>query len=249
MDLVFFILTVDTEITSILEQTGAKPYFDKEAAAKYLVYGGDNWISYDDTESFQLKIDYANKMGLGGLMVWAIDQDDASLTALRAITDPSLANDDSAPFTLVDLHRLFSNEDYPTDDKNPRFGMVNFGNEANLGEASPDKTGFGFFLVVGESHAVSKLRRRVGDPEPFTFLDCPANVTSRPDGEPQVARVVCLNEDVEGCFRVLERGVEGTVVEMPDNVRGPNILLGKPIQYAKYSVYSVRLVHLLEPYP
>lgn len=120
-------------------------------------------------------------------MVWAIDQDDASLTALRAITDPSLANDDSAPFTLVDLHRLFSSEDYPTDDKNPRFGIVNFRNEANLGETSPDKTGFGFFLVVGESHAVSKLRRRVGDPEPFTFLNCPANVTSRPDGEPQVA--------------------------------------------------------------
>lgn len=48
----YFVLTDDTEITSILEQTGAKPYFDKEAAAKYLVYEGDNWISYDNTETF-----------------------------------------------------------------------------------------------------------------------------------------------------------------------------------------------------
>ncbi|KFY47830.1 hypothetical protein V496_10420 [Pseudogymnoascus sp. VKM F-4515 (FW-2607)] len=185
------------EITSILEKTGAKPYFDKAAAAKYLVYGGDNWISYDDAETFKLKIDYANKLGLGGLMV--------------------LASGDSAPFTLVDLYRLFPNEDYPTDDKNPRYGMVNFGNGANLGETNPSKTGFGFFLVAGESHAVSKLKRQAGDPKPFTFLDCPANVTSQPDDQAQVARVVCLSEDVEGCFRVMERGVEGTVIEMPDN--------------------------------
>lgn len=203
----FILLTAGIEITKIIEKTGAKPYFDKEAAAKYLVYGGDNWISYDDEQTFKLKIDYANKMGLGGLMVWAVDQDDVNLSALSAITDPNLSNDDSAPFTLVDLHRLFSNEDYPTDDKNPKYGMVNFGNHANLGETDPNKTAFGFFLVAGESHAVSKLRRRAGDPEPFTFLDCPSDVAGRPNDEALVARVVCLNEDVEGCFRVMERGV------------------------------------------
>lgn len=229
-DFMGFLLTSDTEITSILEKTGAKPYFDKEAAAKYLVYAGNNWISYDDAETFKLKIDYANKLGLGGLMVWAIDQDDTTLTALRAVTDPKLASGDSAPFTLVDLHRLFPNEDYPTNDKDPRYGMVNFGNEANLGEINPNKTGFGFFLVAGESHAVSKLKRQAGDPEPFAFLDCPANITSQPDDQAQVARVVCLSEDVEGCFRVMERGVEGTVVEMPDNVRTPTANLTSQFQ-------------------
>lgn len=40
----------------------------------------------------------------------------------------------------------------------------------------------------------------------------------------------------------------GTVIEMPDNVRHPN-LQGKPIYDTDHSVYSVRLVHLLEPYP
>ncbi|KFZ23256.1 hypothetical protein V502_02265 [Pseudogymnoascus sp. VKM F-4520 (FW-2644)] len=155
------------EITDILEKTGAKLYFDKEAAAKYIVYEGDNWISYND----------------------------ADLTALRAITDPNLANGDSAPFTLIDLYNLFSNEDYPTDDTDPRFGIVNFSSEANMGKTGPNKTGFGFFLVVGELHAVSKLRRQAGDLEPFTFLDCPVNVTGRPN----------------------ERSVEGTVVEMSNN--------------------------------
>jgi chitinase len=150
-------------------------------------------------------------------MIWAIDQDDTKLTALRAITDSSLASDDSAPFTLVDLHRIFPPEDYPTDDTDPRYGLVNFGSEADMGETDPDKTGFGFFLVAGESHAVSKLKRSAGDPEPFTFLDCPANAMNQPDDQVQIARVVCLNEDAAGCFRVMERGVEGTVVEMPDN--------------------------------
>jgi chitinase len=210
---------IDTEITGILEETGGNPYFDKEAAAKYIVYGGNNWISFDDAETFKLKIDYANKMGLGGLMVWAIDQDDIRLTALRAVTDSDLANDDSPPFNLVDLHKIFPKEGYPTNDKNPKYGMVNFGSEADLGESNPQKTGFGWFLVVGESHAVSRLKRKSGDPEPFTFLDCPVNITGKPDDQVQIARVVCLSADVEGCFRVMERGVEGTVVEMPDNVR------------------------------
>lgn len=107
--------------------------------------------------------------------------------------------------------------------------MVNFGNEANLGETNPNKTGFGFFLVAGESHAVSKLKRQAGDLKPFTFLDCPANVTSQPDDQAQVARVVCLSEDVEGCFCVIERGVEGTVIEMPDNVR--TLILNRTSQF------------------
>jgi chitinase len=215
----FVTYLISPEISGILAKTGAKPYLDEDAAVKYLVYNDNSWISYDDAETFRLKIDYANSMGLGGLMVWAIDQDDSSLTALRAITDSALASDDTAPFNLVDLHRLWSTADYPADDTDPRYGLVNFGSEANLGETSPDKTGFGFFIVSGDSYAVTKLKGRAGEPEPFTFLDCPTNVMKQPDHKAQTARVVCLNQDVEGCFRVMERGVKGTVVEMPENVR------------------------------
>lgn len=234
---------------SVLAKTGAKAHFDEEAAVKYLVYGGNSWISYDDADTFQLKIDYANKMGLGGLMVWAIDQDDDRLTALSAVTDSSLASDDRVPFTLVDLKKLFPKEDLPPEDTSPRYGLVNFGGDANLGETDPSKTGFGFFLVAGESHAVSKLRRREGEPEPFTFLDCPTDVMSQPDDKVQTARVVCLNEDVEGCFRVMERGVEGTVVEMPENVR---ILMSPYCSHRQWlivNIYSVLQIRSQEPYP
>ena len=75
------------EITDIIAKTGAKPVHDKTAQVNYLVYGGNNWISYDDKVTYQAKIDFANKKGLGGLMVWAIDQDNTAHDALNAISN------------------------------------------------------------------------------------------------------------------------------------------------------------------
>lgn len=87
----------------IIASTNAKPTYDKEAKVNYLVYGQNNWISYDDARTFQDKIDYANNMGLDGLMMWAIDLDDPKRTALSALTgnpvedslDPLAATDGS----------------------------------------------------------------------------------------------------------------------------------------------------------
>ncbi|KAK7419050.1 hypothetical protein QQX98_003552 [Neonectria punicea] len=74
------------EIMEILDETGGTPYFDQTAASRYMVYDGHSWISFDDAESFQMKIDYASKMGLHGLMIWAIDLDTPNLEALRSIS-------------------------------------------------------------------------------------------------------------------------------------------------------------------
>jgi GH18 family chitinase len=48
--------------------------------------GGGNWASLDEGISFQKKIDLANQYGLGGLLIWAVDQDDEFFHALRAVT-------------------------------------------------------------------------------------------------------------------------------------------------------------------
>ncbi|PSR70694.1 hypothetical protein PHLCEN_2v13424 [Hermanssonia centrifuga] len=45
----------------------------------------NQWVSYDDADTFKQKIDYANGGGLGGVMVWAADQDDFAGSALSAI--------------------------------------------------------------------------------------------------------------------------------------------------------------------
>lgn len=65
---------------------GAKVSLDKVAAVKY-ASRGDQWVSYDDAETFAMKIDYANQRCLGGTMVWAVSQDswDRSSSALAKL--------------------------------------------------------------------------------------------------------------------------------------------------------------------
>ncbi|KAL5333928.1 hypothetical protein BJX70DRAFT_403108 [Aspergillus crustosus] len=76
------------EIQEKLQESGAIPYYDERAAVFHVTYGegGGNWASFDDGISFQKKIDLANQYGLGGLLIWAIDQDDDFFHALRAVT-------------------------------------------------------------------------------------------------------------------------------------------------------------------
>jgi chitinase len=174
--------------------------------------------SYDDATTFKAKIDYANKMGLSGLMVWAIDQDDSDLSALTAVTGgTSKRQSTGGDFDLVDLDRLFPKEYIPADTSGTEYGLVTFGPGSESGELDPTNSGFGFLIAVGDSHGFTQLKKRSGRPDPFIFLDCPEHVLGQPTDEPQKARVVCISKDVEGCFRVMERGVEGTMVEMPDD--------------------------------
>ena len=60
------------EITEIIDQKKLKPVYDKESAVKYVVWDQDQWVSYDDEDTFKQKIDFANKLGLGGLLIWAV---------------------------------------------------------------------------------------------------------------------------------------------------------------------------------
>lgn len=73
------------EIMDLISQKNLSPYYDKEAQAKYVVWDNDQWVSYDDADTFQAKIDFANNLGLGGLLIWSIDQDTQNLDALKAV--------------------------------------------------------------------------------------------------------------------------------------------------------------------
>jgi chitinase len=55
---------------------------------KYITWNRDQWVSYDGQETFKQKIDFANKLGLGRLLIWAIDQDTDELDALKAVLAP-----------------------------------------------------------------------------------------------------------------------------------------------------------------
>ena len=75
------------EIQDILKDQKQKvnKIYDEESAVNYFVYDKNQWISYDDKRSFQAKVDWADKVGLGGLMIWAIDLDDGDFTALSGL--------------------------------------------------------------------------------------------------------------------------------------------------------------------
>lgn len=60
------------EITDIIEQKKLKPIHDEKNAVKYIVWDQDQWVSYDDEETIKQKIEFANKLGLGGLLIWAV---------------------------------------------------------------------------------------------------------------------------------------------------------------------------------
>ena len=57
-------------------------------AVKYIVWDQDQWVSYDDEDTIKQKIDFANNLGLGGLLIWSVDQDTRDLKALQAVLAP-----------------------------------------------------------------------------------------------------------------------------------------------------------------
>lgn len=78
------ILSYD-EIESTIEIYDLTSVYDKTAGVKYLAWDQDQWVSFDDAETFKQKIDYADKNGLLGVLIWSLDLDDASNDALNAV--------------------------------------------------------------------------------------------------------------------------------------------------------------------
>ncbi|KAF6219691.1 hypothetical protein HO133_004160 [Letharia lupina] len=64
------------EIDDIITKNNVKPVHDETAAVKWITWDSDQWVSYDDDDTFKQKKDFANSRCLGGLMVWAMDQVD-----------------------------------------------------------------------------------------------------------------------------------------------------------------------------
>ena len=62
------------EISDIITQNALKPVWDKTAGVKWITWDNNQWVSYDDADTFQEKREFANSRCLGGLMVWAVDQ-------------------------------------------------------------------------------------------------------------------------------------------------------------------------------
>ena len=84
------------EIDDIISKNNLNPVHDEKAAVKWITWDDNQWVSYDDTETFTQKKDFANGRCLGGLMVWAMDQVDQTksngLGPAPAVTPPQQSN-------------------------------------------------------------------------------------------------------------------------------------------------------------
>ncbi|KAF2009039.1 glycoside hydrolase family 18 protein [Aaosphaeria arxii CBS 175.79] len=77
------------EIQDILDKNKKRDLtvvHDKKAAVKYITWDNDQWISYDDADTFKQKQDWANSVGFSGSLIWASDLDDYNHSAHTAFT-------------------------------------------------------------------------------------------------------------------------------------------------------------------
>ncbi|CAD7079161.1 unnamed protein product [Hermetia illucens] len=63
-----------TEICSNIK-AGWTVVYDNKQQIPY-AFQGNQWVGYDNIQSLEKKVDYAKTKGLGGVMVWSLDQDD-----------------------------------------------------------------------------------------------------------------------------------------------------------------------------
>jgi len=77
------------EIQRTITQYSLTPTLDKNAAAKWITWNSNQWVSYDDSETFGLKLQYADSKCLTGTMVWAVDLDSDTNPAVDALNSGS----------------------------------------------------------------------------------------------------------------------------------------------------------------
>ncbi|KAK7962894.1 glycoside hydrolase superfamily [Apiospora aurea] len=63
------------EIRSMIEMNGYQPYLNETAMVKYMSYGGNSWVGFDDADTLAMKENFASSRCLGGTMIWSIDFD------------------------------------------------------------------------------------------------------------------------------------------------------------------------------
>ncbi|KAK9775004.1 putative chitinase [Seiridium cardinale] len=73
------------EIRDRQSQLGSVTSYNSDTTVKYMVYGSNQWISFDDSQSFEDKYTLLKSHCLRGLHIWSIDWDTAMLDGTAAI--------------------------------------------------------------------------------------------------------------------------------------------------------------------
>ncbi|OAA77046.1 Chitinase II [Akanthomyces lecanii RCEF 1005] len=74
-----------SEIQSRKNELGTTVTYDEDSTVKYMIYGSNQWISFDDAESFKDKKKYQSSRCLKGLMIWSVDLDNSNFDAMSGL--------------------------------------------------------------------------------------------------------------------------------------------------------------------
>lgn len=66
-------------------------HHDEEAAVKYIAWDTDQWISYDDADTFKQKKEWADDVVFSGSLIWASDPH-TKLSLATMTLDPATAS-------------------------------------------------------------------------------------------------------------------------------------------------------------
>lgn len=98
------------EVVERAKELGSDISYDKTSSVKWMVYGANQWISWDDAQSFEDKKKFMSSRCLKGLMVWELGLDSADYQALiglfgeeavsKGLSDASLNPEEREQLTL-----------------------------------------------------------------------------------------------------------------------------------------------------
>ncbi|KAF3055543.1 Chitotriosidase-1 [Daldinia childiae] len=103
----------NAELYRIIAAGGTQQGFDPTAAVKWITWNSSQWVSYDDGETIQMKTANGNKLCLGGVMIWAIDQDDIEGSSMNNLLGIGGANGVSAE-EAANIKKQLNNADLAT---------------------------------------------------------------------------------------------------------------------------------------
>ncbi|RKK80139.1 hypothetical protein BFJ71_g16019 [Fusarium oxysporum] len=66
----------NSEISDLICEKKLRPKLYKDAAIKTIQWNNDQWVSYDDRDTWKLKANFLKSQCLSGVLVWAVDYDD-----------------------------------------------------------------------------------------------------------------------------------------------------------------------------
>ncbi|KAI9146931.1 symbiotic chitinase [Paramyrothecium foliicola] len=151
------------------KKRGITPIHDKEAAVKYMTWDNDQWISYDDKDTFEQKIKWADSIGFAGSLIWASDLDDYEFSAHKALTGNTNLKSatkkllDQGPVDVADIDTSLGGKCYKTETRTGfcKEGFAKIGSDWDGEKCSKkDQTRCGKAICCPQGHSMGECKWR-----------------------------------------------------------------------------------------